>query len=120
MIQAYKYGEDFIFIGPSIISEVDEQGNYIIPENCTLIQPPSFFKPKFDPSKQVWVEAATREEKDAILEQAKSVREPTAVDILKQQNAAIMEQLAEAQSAAEEQSKILADLLLMLAEGGKA
>ncbi|WP_188347277.1 hypothetical protein [Bacillus amyloliquefaciens] len=48
------------------------------------------------------------------------LREPTAVDILKQQNAAIMEQLAEAQSAAEEQSKILADLLLMLAEGGKA
>ncbi len=49
MIQAYKYGEDFIFIGPSIIGEVDEQGNYIIPENCTLIQPPSFFKAKFDP-----------------------------------------------------------------------
>lgn len=120
MIQAYKYGEDFIFIGPSIISEVDEQGNYIIPENCTLIQPPSFFKAKFDPSKQIWIESATREEKNSILEYAKNVQGPTAVDILKQQNAVIMEQLAEAQSAAEEQSRILADLLLMLAEGGKA
>ncbi len=39
--------------------------------------------------------------------------------MLKAQNAAIMVQLAESQNQAETQAKMIADLLLMLAEGGK-
>ena len=54
----------------------------------------------------------------ALEKQIESGRVPFTVDELKAQNA-YTEQLAEAQSLAESQAQMIANLYLMLAEGGK-
>ncbi|GLZ63682.1 hypothetical protein [Bacillus amyloliquefaciens] len=118
MIQVYEYDENFILTKPVPI-EPDEEGNYTIPENCTTVQPPSFIKARYHPAEKTWTEAATQEEKKALEKQIESGRVPFTVDELKGQNAAITEQLAEAQSLAESQAQMIANLYLMLAEGGK-
>ncbi|ASS70123.1 hypothetical protein [Bacillus atrophaeus] len=118
MIQVYEYDDDFIFTKPIPI-EPDEDDNYVIPQNCTAVQPPSFIKAMFHPDEQKWTEEATQEEKDALLKQIESGRVPSPVDELKAQNAAITAQLAEAQSLAESQAQMIANLYLILAEGGK-
>ncbi|MCY7947306.1 hypothetical protein P8891_13300 [Bacillus atrophaeus] len=118
MIQVYEYDENFIFTKPVPV-EPDEDDNYIIPENCTTVQPPSFIKAMYHPAEKKWTEQATQEEKNALEKQIETGREPSPVDELKSQNAAITAQLAEAQSLAESQAKMIANLYLMLAEGGK-
>ncbi|MGQ9007659.1 hypothetical protein ACTXHP_05445 [Bacillus stercoris] len=120
MIQVYRYDENFIFVEPVPIEEPGEDGKYVIPENGTTIQPPSFIKPMFHPEEQRWSEVATQAEKDEILKQVEKGTVPSPLDELKFQNAQIMVQLAEAQNLIESQSKMIADLLLMLAEGGEA
>ena len=47
MIQVYEYDENFILTKPITI-EPDEEGNYVIPENCTKVEPVSFYRAKFD------------------------------------------------------------------------
>ncbi|MCY8485426.1 hypothetical protein MOC97_07990 [Bacillus atrophaeus] len=118
MIQVYRYDEDYFFIEP-IPVERDEDDNYIIPDNCTTIQPPPFIKAMYHPNEKKWTEAATPKEKKALEKQIESGRAPFPVDELKAQNAAITAQLAEAQSLAESQARMIANLYLMLAEGGK-
>ncbi|ASB67116.1 MULTISPECIES: hypothetical protein [Bacillus] len=118
MIQVYEYDENFILTKPVPV-EPDEEGNYTIPENCTTVQPPSFIKAMYHPAEKTWTEAATQEEKKALEKQIESGRAPSPVDELKAQNAAITTQLAEAQSLAESQVQMIANLYLMLAEGGK-
>ncbi|MEC0804113.1 hypothetical protein P8883_07455 [Bacillus atrophaeus] len=118
MIQVYEYDENFIFTKPILI-EPDEDDNYVIPQNCTAVQPPSFIKAMFHPDEQKWTEEATQEEKDALLKQIENGRTSSPLDELKAQNAAITAQLAEAQSLAESQAQMIANLYLILAEGGK-
>lgn len=118
MIQVYEYNDDFFFTKPIPI-ESDEADNYVIPQNCTAIQPPSFIKAMFHPNEQKWTEEATQEEKDALLKQIENGRAPSPVDELKAQNAAITAKLAEAQSLAESQAQMIANLYLILAEGGE-
>ncbi|MFC9658229.1 hypothetical protein ACFVIX_21250 [Bacillus subtilis] len=118
MIQVYEYDENFILTKPVPI-EPDEEGNYTIPENCTTVQPPSFIRARFHPDEQNWTEEATKEEKDALLKQIETGKVPSPLEELKSQNAAIMVQLAEAQNLIESQAEMIADLLLMLAEGGE-
>ncbi|MCY7829354.1 hypothetical protein P8879_14350 [Bacillus spizizenii] len=120
MIQVYRYDENFVFVEPIPIEEPGEDGEYVIPENCTTIQPPSYIKPMFHPKEQKWLEVAIQAEKDEILKQVENGRVPSPLDELKSQNAEIMVQLAEAQNLIESQAKMIADLLLMLAEGGEA
>ena len=118
MIQVYEYDENFILTKPVPI-EPDEEGNYTIPDNCTIIQPPSFIKAMYHPAEKIWTEAATEEEKKSLEKQIESGRVPSPVDELKAQYAAVTTQLAEAQSLAESQAQMIANLYLMLAEGGK-
>ncbi|AWD88484.1 MULTISPECIES: hypothetical protein [Bacillus] len=118
MIQVYEYDENFILTQPLSIKP-DEEGNYTIPENCTIVQPPSFIKAMYHPAEKIWTETATEEEKNALEKQIESGRVPSPVDELKAQNAAITTQLAEAQSLAESQAQMIANLYLLLAEGGK-
>ncbi|MCY7886330.1 hypothetical protein [Bacillus inaquosorum] len=118
MIQVYMYDENYIFLKPLIIEDIDETNNYIIPNNCTIVQPPSFIKAMYHPDKKEWTEAATQEEKKALEKQIESGRVPSLVDELKAQNAAITEQLAEAKSMTESQAQMIANLYLILAEGG--
>ncbi|MBV5120840.1 hypothetical protein LJ568_02215 [Bacillus halotolerans] len=95
MIQVFRYDEDFMFVEPVLVIEVDEKGNYIIPADCTTValpDSPSLFKPKFDADKQEWTEAATQEEIEAVLSSAGE--EVSVVDLLKQQNAALSLQIA--------------------------
>ncbi|WJF88583.1 hypothetical protein [Bacillus subtilis] len=119
MKQVYEYDENFFFTVPLTI-EPDEEGNYSVPENCTTVQPPSFIRARFHPDEQKWTEEATKEEKDALLKQIETGKVPSPLEELKSQNASIMVQLAEAQNLIESQAKMIADLLLMLAEGGEA
>lgn len=65
MIQVYRYDENYIFIEPVIVEE-NENGNFVIPENCTDVEPVSFYKAKFDINKQEWFESATQEYIDSL------------------------------------------------------
>ncbi|MCX4077489.1 hypothetical protein OQZ55_14930 [Bacillus subtilis] len=123
MKQVYKYDENFMFVEPVLVYEKDGVGNYVIPGFCTEIEPPatpSLFKRKFDPVLRRWVEGATQAEIDEIMSHTISKEGQSPIEMLKAQNAAIMVQLAESQNQAETQAKMIADLLLMLAEGGEA
>ncbi|WP_406588962.1 hypothetical protein [Bacillus atrophaeus] len=80
MIQVYKYDENYIFIEPVIVEE-DGNGEYCIPENCTDVEPISFYKAKFDISKQEWFESATQEYIDSL----KNSIEPTDMEVLQKQ-----------------------------------
>ncbi|MDY7432058.1 hypothetical protein UJ203_10090 [Bacillus sp. V26] len=65
MIQVYRYDENYIFIEPVIVEE-DGNGNYVIPENCTDVEPVSFYKAKFDINKKEWYESASQEYIDSL------------------------------------------------------
>lgn len=93
MIQVYEYDENFILTKPVII-EPDEEGDYTIPENCTVIQPPSFIKAMYHPSDKLWTEAATEEEKEELEKQIENGRVSSPVDLLKMQNAKLSLQVA--------------------------
>ncbi|MCY7767850.1 hypothetical protein, partial [Bacillus inaquosorum] len=64
------------------IEDIDETGNYTIPNNCTTIQPQSFYKATFNPETQQWFESATQEYIDS-LKPPPPV--PTDLDKVKQQ-----------------------------------
>ncbi|MCY9273592.1 hypothetical protein MOF24_18065 [Bacillus inaquosorum] len=82
MRQVYMYDENYMFVQPVIIEDIDETGNYAIPNNCTTIQPQSFYKAKFNPETQQWFESATQEYIDS-LKPPPPV--PTDLDKVKQQ-----------------------------------
>ncbi|MEC1700915.1 MULTISPECIES: hypothetical protein [Bacillus] len=65
MIQVYEYDENFILTKPITI-EPNEEGNYVIPENCTKVEPVSFYRAKFDVKKEQWFESATQEYIDSL------------------------------------------------------
>ncbi|MCY8792303.1 hypothetical protein MOE00_08235 [Bacillus inaquosorum] len=115
MIQVYKYDDNFIFETPVIVDEIDANGGKSLPNNCTNIAPPDgMYKPKFNPGLNEWGEAATEE----YITSLKPTREPSDLELLKQQNALLISQLAETQSMAQQQVKMYADLILSLAQKG--
>ena len=110
----YRYDKDFIYIDGG---EIEWEEDVDIPEGYTDVKPPDgLFKAKFDTKNLTWKETASKEYIESL---QPGPPERTPVDELKAQNAAITEQLAEAQSLAESQAQMIADLYLMLAEGGK-
>ncbi|MED5098145.1 hypothetical protein P9738_18650 [Bacillus siamensis] len=110
----YQYDENFNYIDAG---EIEWEDDMDIPEGYTDVRPPNgLFKAKFDLENQVWKETASKEYIESL---QPGPPERTPVDELKAQNAAITEQLAEAQSLAESQAQMIANLYLMLAEGGK-
>ncbi|MFS0663492.1 hypothetical protein AB1L06_05590 [Bacillus mojavensis] len=78
MIQVHKYDENYMFIEPVIVEE-DENGNYVIPENCTDVEPVSFYKAKFDINKKEWYESASQKYIDSL---QPPPPEPSEVDVL--------------------------------------
>lgn len=117
MIQVYRYDENFVFVEPVLVTEKDDEGNYVIPESCTEVAPPddpSLFKAKFNPETQQWTESATQEEIDAILNAGGS--EISAVDLLKQQNAKLTLQLTTINKENEERRQREAEMTLLLAQ----
>ncbi|MCC2529603.1 MULTISPECIES: hypothetical protein [Bacillus subtilis group] len=122
MIQIYPYDSEGFFLGqPETLNPDPETGQYKIPENATSIPPvkdgQGMWLPWFDVEKQEWIEKADQEYKDSLKGPADP---PSALDELKAQNALTIVQLAEAQNLIESQAKMISDLFLMMAEGGKA
>ncbi|CAI6276034.1 hypothetical protein ACR6EC_22150 [Bacillus subtilis] len=84
MIQVYKYNENFMFVEPLVVTEMDEKGDYIFPDNCTSVplpDSPSYYLPRFDLSKQVWIETASQEYIDSL---SPPPEEPSDVELLGQ------------------------------------
>ncbi|MGG0715053.1 hypothetical protein [Bacillus subtilis] len=122
MILIYPYREDGFYAGQPVELFPDaETGKYNIPTNATDKPPEKngsgMWRPWYDREKQEWIEKADQKYKDSLKGPADP---PSPVDQLKAQSAATMVQLAEAQNLIESQAKMIADLLLMLAEGGEA
>ncbi|OWV38206.1 hypothetical protein CE489_01670 [Bacillus spizizenii] len=119
MLQVYRYDENYLFVEPVLVTEMDDTGNYAIPADCTTValpDSPSFFKPKFDAEKQEWTETATQEEIDDILSIGEVEESP--VWLLQEQNALLLSQLAETQQQAEEQANMYAELIMSLTKKG--
>ena len=73
------------------------------------------YKGKYNEEKRAWYESATLEYIDHF--QVKPL--PTSdMDLLKQQNADLLEQLAESEKRAKEQSKTTSELVMLLTEKG--
>ncbi|WIG48757.1 hypothetical protein QPL78_09725 [Bacillus halotolerans] len=122
MIQIYPFDTEGFFLGQPETLELDpETGKYKIPDNATSIPPvkdgQGMWRPWFDREKQEWIETADQEYKDSLKGPADP---PSALDELKAQHALTTVQLAEAQNLIESQAKMISDLFLMMAEGGKA
>lgn len=122
MILIYPYREDGFYAGqPVELFPNAETGKYNIPPNATDKPPEKnglgMWLPWFDVEKQEWIEKADQEYKDSLKGPADP---PSALDELKAQNALTIVQLAEAQNLIESQAKMISDLFLMMAEGGKA
>ncbi|PCK17671.1 hypothetical protein CEY02_19755 [Bacillus pumilus] len=115
MIWVYKYDEDFVWQpGEEIL--VDLENGEEIPEGYTSVQPQDgLYIAKFDAEKEEWYEAATQDYIDGM---QPDPLPPSDIDLLKQQNAALLQQLAESEKRAEEQSKTIAELVMLLTEKG--
>ncbi|CAM4161462.1 hypothetical protein BS11774_01090 [Bacillus subtilis] len=117
MLQVYRYDENYMFIEPILVTEIDEKGDYIIPADCTTVElpdSPSLFKPKFDTENQEWTETATQEEIEAILNSGG--KEISAIDLLKQQNASLSLQVAKSEKENEERRMREAEQALVIAQ----
>ncbi|WEZ22042.1 hypothetical protein P5661_10920 [Bacillus subtilis] len=117
MLQVYRYDENLLFVEPVIVTEMDEVGNYVIPADCTEVElpdSPSLFKPKFDSTDQTWIESATQEEIDAILNSG--TIEVSAIDLLVKQNAKLTVQLATVNKENEERRQREAEMTLLIAQ----
>ncbi|WFA04402.1 hypothetical protein [Bacillus sp. HSf4] len=83
MIQVFQYDINFLLTDILIVEEIDEEGNYVLPENSTTISPPEgLYKPKFYPDENVWKESATQEYIDSM---QPPPSEPSEVDNLRKQ-----------------------------------
>lgn len=97
MIQVYRYDERFDLVASVILTETDEKGDYIIPENCTTIAPPdnpSLYKPRFDLKKEEWFESASKEYIESLQPDPPP---PDDVTMLKKQVALLTLQLSQLQ-----------------------
>ena len=79
MKQAYKYNQEGKYMEPVIIYP-DENGEYVLPENCTFAElPQPNWKPLF--INGTWVETATEEEKNPPLSPPQPTVEETLVQM---------------------------------------
>ncbi|MGM0967062.1 MAG: hypothetical protein ACQEWR_00675 [Bacillota bacterium] len=107
----YYYDENFMYIGEDVISDYDEP-----PKNTTSIRPQDgLCLPMYNEKKEEWSESATQEYIDSL---QPDPGPPSDIELLKQQNADLLQQLAESEKRAEEQSKTTAELVMLLTEKG--
>lgn len=109
----YAYDENFKYI-PGEDKEILDDAE--IPEGFTDVQPQEgLYIAKYNHTSKTWSESATQEYIDS-LQPAPSP--PSDIELLKQQNADLLQQLAESEKRAEEQSKTTAELVMLLTEKG--
>ncbi|PRS07515.1 hypothetical protein C6W27_23290 [Bacillus paralicheniformis] len=99
MIQVFQYDINFLLTDILIVEEIDEEGNYVLPENSTTISPPEgLYKPKFYPDENVWKESATQEYIDSM---QPPEPDPDPTELLKKQSALLSLQVARLQADVE-------------------
>ncbi|AWI37929.1 hypothetical protein BA81_12565 [Bacillus safensis FO-36b] len=109
----YKYDEKFNYLPGE---EIEIEGDADIPKGYTTVRPQDgLYKGKYNEAKREWYESATQEYIDSL--QPKPLPQ-SEIDLLKQQNADLLQQLAEAEQRVEEQSKIISELIMLLNEKG--
>ncbi|MCY7436191.1 hypothetical protein MCY90_12465 [Bacillus pumilus] len=107
----YKYDEKFNYL-PGEEVEIEEDAG--IPKGYTDVRPQDgLYKGKYNEEKRAWYESATQEYIDSL--QPKPLP-PSDIDLLKQQNADLLQQLAESEKRAENQSKNISKLIMLLTE----
>ncbi|MED0726657.1 hypothetical protein P4S92_00105 [Bacillus safensis] len=107
----YKYDEKFNYL-PGEEIEIEEDAD--IPKGYTDVIPQDgLYKGKYNVAKRAWYESATQEYIDSL--QPKPLP-PSEIDLLKQQNADLLQQLAESEKRVEEQSKTISELIMLLNE----
>ncbi|WP_426578865.1 hypothetical protein P5490_020130 (plasmid) [Bacillus altitudinis] len=115
MIWVYKYDQNYVWQAGEEI-EVDIENGEQVPEGYTQTQPTDgLYIAKYDPDKEAWFESATQEYIDSL---QPAPCPPSDIELLKQQNADLLQQLAESEKRAEEQSKTTAELVMLLTEKG--
>lgn len=106
----FLYDENFKYQGEDVI-DYDE-----LPKNATDVRPKDgLYLPEYDAIKREWFESATKEYIDSLRPDPVP---PSDIELLKQQNADLLQQLAESEKRAEEQSKTTAELVMLLTEKG--
>ncbi|MGM9988887.1 MAG: hypothetical protein ACI35O_16900 [Bacillaceae bacterium] len=120
MIQLYRFNEEGYYIEPVII-DMDKNGEYIIPEDCTEIElPQPNYKPKFNKDRLVWEETVSEDELEEILNPP---TQKTEIDVLKENNlkleSALIE-LTEISSAQELRVKELENAILELTQSASS
>ncbi|MED0863791.1 hypothetical protein [Bacillus safensis] len=107
----YKYDGKFNYL-PEAEIEIEEEAD--IPKGYTDVRPQDgLYNGKYNVSKRAWYESATQEYIDSL--QPKPLP-PSEIDLLKQQNADLLQQLAESEKRVEEQSKTISELIMLLNE----
>lgn len=110
-MQIFYYDEEYLYQCEDVISDYDE-----IPKNATDVRPKKdLYLPKYDENEKEWFESATQEYIDSLKPKTPP---PSDIELLKQQNADLLQQLAESEKRAEEQSKTTAELVMLLTEKG--
>lgn len=92
------YDENLMYAGEGDI-EINLEAGEEMPPNCTTTSVSvDIINPKYDPQKDVWVEAATPE----YIEKIKPTKpHPSELELLKRQNALLSYQLAQVQAEIE-------------------
>ncbi|MER3127521.1 hypothetical protein ABQG68_19565, partial [Bacillus pumilus] len=73
------------------------------------------YLPEYDENKKEWFESASKEYIESLKPKPLP---PSDIELLKQQNADLLQQLAESEKRVEEQSKTTAGLVMLLTEKG--
>lgn len=109
----YKYDEKFNYLPGE---EIEIEGDADIPKGYTDVRPQDgLYKGKYNETKRAWYESATQEYIDSL---QPNPLPPSEIDLLKQQNADLLQQLADLEQIAEEQSKTTTELIMLLNEKG--
>ncbi len=107
----YYYDEKFNYQGEDVISDYDE-----MPKKATDVRPKeNLYVPEYDEETREWFESASKEYIDSL---KPAFFPPSDIELLKKQNANLLQQLAESEKRAEEQSKTTAELVMLLTEKG--
>ncbi|MEH7756941.1 hypothetical protein [Bacillus pumilus] len=107
----YKYDEKFNYL-PGEEIEIEE--NEDLPKGYTDVRPQDgLYKGKYNEAKKSWYESATQKYINSLRPDPLPLSE---MDLLKQQNADLLQQLAESEKRAEEQSRNLSELIMLLTE----
>lgn len=110
----YQFDDRFIYVRGGDSSIPNDAAE--IPQGYTDIQPPEgLYKGRYDTVSKTWSESATQKYIDSL---QPDPLPPSDIDLIKQQNADLLQQLAESEKRAEEQSKTTAELVMLLAEKG--